>query len=137
MAMRQVHLEQGAHVSGKKTCTVRLETSRPVVFPVHVWVCYWDLWQGTCGVQLAGCLMCSRAHSQVCGGEGHNRRTCPLVIGEAPPREKRAKAPLYPRPENAPVYRGVTWAAMNGQWRAQVWDGQRVSCQHASQGLGW
>ena len=65
-------------------------------------------------------------HAQLCGDEGHNKRTCPLAQAEAPPREKRPRAPLYPRPEGAPVYRGVTWAAQNGLWRAQAWDGQRV-----------
>ena len=64
---------------------------------------------------------------QVCGEEGHNRRTCPQLIGQRPPPEKKPRAVLYPRPEDAPVYRGVTWATTNGQWRAQAWDGKRVN----------
>ena len=43
--------------------------------------------------------------------------------GQAQARKSSAQ---HPKPENAPVFKGVTWSATNGQWRAQAWDGKRV-----------
>ncbi len=75
----------------------------------------------------------------MCGGIGHNKRTCPEVVGGREPSvQKASRASLYPRPGDAPVYRGVTWATTNGQWRAQAWDGKRVrSSVHVLSGSSW
>ena len=43
--------------------------------------------------------------------------------GQAQPRKSNAQ---HPKPENAPVFKGVTWSATNGQRRAQAWDGKKV-----------
>ncbi len=40
---------------------------------------------------------------------------------------KRVTRAGYARPEGAPTFRGVTWAASNGSWRAQAWDGNKAS----------
>ena len=45
------------------------------------------------------------------------------MCAQAPVKKTSA---LHPKPENAPVFKGVTWSATNGQWRAQAWDGKRV-----------
>jgi hypothetical protein len=34
---------------------------------------------------------------------------------------------MHPRPENAPVFKGVSWSPKAGSWRTQAWDGKRVS----------
>lgn len=46
-----------------------------------------------------------------------------LLCAQVP--SKKALSP-HPKPEGAPVYKGVTWSASNGQWRAQAWDGKKV-----------
>ncbi|BDA48311.1 probable APETALA2-like protein 2 at N-terminal half [Coccomyxa sp. Obi] len=61
----------------------------------------------------------------LCGKTGHNKRTCP----QNPATQvsaKRVTRTGYARPEGAPTFRGVTWAASNGSWRAQAWDGNKV-----------
>ena len=84
-------------------------------------------WAHCLRVEYSWTALYETARDSQAGWIPHHTPDGALRIGrmyeQAPVKKSSA---LHPKPEKAPVFKGVTWSATNGQWRAQAWDGKKV-----------